>query len=164
MATLVGRWVGHRAVNYVATVPGVHGLAVAWVAEFVISMGLMVVVMGVNRSERLRPYTGWFAGGLVVVYITFEAPLSGMSMNPARTVASAVFAHAWAGWWVYLTAPLLGMLGGIEVWRWVTAGRGAACGKFSHGAECFVRCSCGALPSGSRLSGKLDLESLARNA
>jgi aquaporin Z len=145
MALTVGRWVGHRAVNYVATVPGARGLAVAWVAEFSTAMVLMVVVTGANRSNRLRPYTGWFAGALVAVYITFEAPLSGMSMNPARTLASAVFANVWTGCWVYLTAPLLGMLAGIEVWRALARAVGGSrpCGKFVHGRQCFVRCECG---------------------
>jgi aquaporin Z len=145
MAVPGGRWVGHREVNYAATLPGASGLLVAWVAEFVISMGLMIVVTGVNRSERLRPYTGWFAGSMVAVYITIEAPLSGMSMNPARTLASAVFANVWTGWWVYLTAPLLGMLGGIEVWRVLARGVGGTrpCGKFVHAGQCFLRCECG---------------------
>src|SRR5262249_21016846 len=54
-------------------------------------------------------YTGLCAGALVALYITFEAPLSGMSMNPARSFGSALFAHAWPAYWIYVAAPLAGM-------------------------------------------------------
>ncbi|MCB9340223.1 MAG: aquaporin [Lewinellaceae bacterium] len=64
-------------------------------------------------------WTGWAAGFLLVIYITFEAPLSGMSINPARTVASALPANIWTGWWVYFLAPIGGMmLAGYLYRRW----------------------------------------------
>ena len=57
------------------------------------------------------------AGALVALYIIFEAPLSGMSMNPARTVASALPAHVWTDAWIYFLAPPLGMLSGWSITR-----------------------------------------------
>jgi len=42
-----------------------------------------------------------FAGILVATYITLEAPFSGMSMNPARTLASALPAQVWTAVWIY---------------------------------------------------------------
>jgi len=47
---------------------------------------------------------------LVATYIILESPLSGMSMNPARSFGSAVAARLWTGLWIYFTAPPLGML------------------------------------------------------
>jgi len=104
----------------------------------------MLLVLSTSNSRRLARFTGAFAGLLVAACITLEDPLSGMSMNPARTLASAVFANVWTGWWVYLTAPVLGMLGGIEVWRVLERGVGGTrpCGKFVHAGQCFVRCEC----------------------
>ena len=61
----------------------------------------------------------WLAGCLVATFITFESPLSGMSMNPARTFASALPSGIWAGFWVYLIAPPLAVSprtpGSVEV-------------------------------------------------
>ena len=97
-------------VNYVATLPGSFGTGVAFLAEMGISFLMMTVVLNVSNKMNLARYTGLFAGSLVVTYISLEAPLSGMSMNPARTFGSAFSAHAWNALWIYFTAPPLGML------------------------------------------------------
>lgn len=112
---LLGARLSAPAVNYVVTMPGSHGSSGAWLAEFAISFVMVTVVMAVKRIPRLAPRTGLFAGALVALFITFEAPLSGMSLNPARTFASSVVANCWNGWWIYFTAPVLGMLAAAEL-------------------------------------------------
>lgn len=129
---LLRAWVGDPAVNYVATVPGRWGLGVAFLAELAISFVLMLVVLAVLSRPRLAPFTGLFAGALVALYITFENPISGMSMNPARTVGSAAFAHVWTGWWLYFIAPPLGMLLAVELMRGRSAVRERMCAKMHH--------------------------------
>ena len=122
-------------VLYVATVPGPAGVAVAFVAEFLISFGLMLTVMFFLNTRRLGRLTGLAAGVLVATYITLEAPLSGMSMNPARTFASAAPGGPWTAAWVYYTAPVLGMLLAVEIYK---AGRGrtlSMCAKLDHSAR-----------------------------
>ena len=86
-----------------------QGVIVAFIAEFVIAFVLMSVVLRVSNTPHLARYTGLFAGALVATYITLEAPLSGMSMNPARTFGSAFVGHLWTGLWIYFTAPVLAM-------------------------------------------------------
>jgi aquaporin Z len=83
-------------------------------------------------------FTGWFAGLMVAVYITFETPLSGMSMNPARTVGSAVYAGIWTGWWLYFLAPLLGMLAAAELLGRQTGVHERMCAKLCHDVR--VKC------------------------
>jgi len=128
-------------VNYVVTVPGPAGAAAAFAAELGIAFGLMSVVLAVSNTPRLAPFTGLCAGVLVATYITLEAPLSGMSMNPARTLASAVPAATWRAFWIYLTAPLLGMLLASEVYRHATR-RAVRCAKLQHDTRhrCIFRC------------------------
>jgi aquaporin Z len=134
--------VSDPAVNYVVTVPGTAGVGAAFVAEGAIAFVLMSVVLAVSNTPLLAPFTGLCAGALVATYITLEAPLSGMSMNPARTLASAVPAATWCAFWVYLTAPLLGMLLAAEVYRRGTHGA-VRCAKLQHdgGRRCIFRCS-----------------------
>jgi aquaporin Z len=103
------------AVRYVVTVPGKYGLLIAFVAEGVITFILMTTILRVSNHARLAPYTGICAGFLVATYITLEAPFSGMSMNPARSFGSGFSAGVWTGFWIYLTAPLVGMLTAAEV-------------------------------------------------
>src|SRR5204862_5502510 len=92
-----------------------------------------------RRLARLTPY---LVGTLVATYITLEAPLSGMSMNPARTFGPALVGHVWHSLWVYFTAPPLGMLLAAEVYVRV-AGRGSVwCAKLLHlhGRRCIFNC------------------------
>jgi aquaporin Z len=103
-------------VNYVVTVPGSWGLFAALAAEFILSLVLMLMVLVTSNNDRLSKYTGIFAGILVATYITFEAPISGMSINPARTFASALPAQIWTAFWIYYFAPPLAMLLAAEIY------------------------------------------------
>ena len=142
--TAVGRmYVGHPSVRYVATLPG-GGLAAAWIAEFLIAFLLVTIIFNANRVPRLARSTGLFAGALVAAYITLEAPISGMSMNPARTFGSALWANLWTGWWVYFTAPTLGMLAATELHRRVAIRPDRLCARLTHSTRipCILRCNC----------------------
>jgi aquaporin Z len=143
-ALVLGDVVGHPAVNYVVTAPGPLGVGPAWLGEFAITFTMLCVVMLVNRVPRLAARTGWFAAALVALFITFEAPLSGMSLNPARSFASAAVATAWHGFWIYLTAPVAGALAGVELLRWRERRHERLCGKLAHDPTitCFLRCNC----------------------
>jgi aquaporin Z len=101
--------IAHPAVNYAATLPGMQGVILAFIAEFVIAFVFVSVVLRISNTPRIARYTGLFAGALVAAYITLESPLSGMSMNPARTFGSAVVGDLWTGLWIYFTAPVLAM-------------------------------------------------------
>jgi aquaporin Z len=142
-ATLLPGLVSDPAVNYVATTPS-GGAGLAFLAEFCLAFVLLSVVLTLNRSPRVAPYTGAVAAVLVALFISVAAPISGMSINPARSFGSAVWARVWAGFWIYLSAPLLGMLAGVELQRWLTARHERLCGKLTHDetVTCFVRCSC----------------------
>lgn len=131
----------HPSVNYVATTPGDAGAAIAFAAEATISFFLMAVVLAISSSARFSGWTGAAAAVLVAAFITFEAPLSGMSMNPARTFGSSVFAHS-SALWIYFTAPTLGMLAAAELAVRLGAARRILCAKLHHGstAPCIFRC------------------------
>jgi aquaporin Z len=135
--------IADASVNYAVTVPGAHGAAVALLAEAAISFGLMLVVLALSNRPALNRYTGIAAGVLVATYIGVEAPLSGMSMNPARTVGSALPAQVWAGWWVYFVAPTLGMLLAAEVYLRLQRAHPVLCCKLHHdnAQPCIFHCA-----------------------
>ena len=125
-------WVSHPAVNYVVTMPGTAGAFVALIAEMAIAFILMTVVLRVSSTPRLHKFTGLCAGILVAIYITVEAPISGMSMNPARTFASAVPAHHWAYLWIYFLGPVIGMAFAAEIYLRTRSVTSVLCAKLHH--------------------------------
>lgn len=129
-ALVLGEWAAHPTVQHVTTRPA-GSLWLAFAAELLISGLMMTVVLHVSNRPRLAPYTGWCAAACVAIFITLEAPISGMSMNPARTFASFTHAGGWSDYWIYLLAPPLGMLGAAELYR-VTSRLGVACAKMRH--------------------------------
>jgi aquaporin Z len=131
------------SVRFAVTAPGMGGQAEAFVAEFAISFVLMTLVLASSNSRRFAPFTGLFAGLLVASYITFEAPISGMSMNPARSFASALAARHWTALWIYFVAPPLGMLSASEVYARVCGAPHIFCAKLNHGRSgpCIFRCN-----------------------
>jgi aquaporin Z len=135
--------VAHPAVNFVATTPGPRGIVIAFIAEVIISFILMSVVLKVSNTARLARFTGLFAGALVMTYISIEAPLSGMSMNPARTFGSALSANTWTALWIYFTAPPLGMLLAAETYLRLAGARKVFCAKLHHhnNKRCIFRCN-----------------------
>jgi aquaporin Z len=141
-ASLLGSAVADPAVNYVVTVPGPRGAGVAFAAEALISFLMMMVILTVSNSARLSRFTGLSAGLLVATYITLEAPLSGMSMNPARTLGSALPGNLWTALWVYFTAPPLGMLLAAELHVRLRGVQPVLCAKLQHEGtlHCIFRC------------------------
>ena len=129
-ATLGAR-LSHPAVHFVTTRPGTGGVIAAFAAEAAISFVLMTVVLAVS-SSRHQEWTGVCAGVLVAVYIALEAPISGMSMNPARSLASALPAGELRSLWIYLVAPPLGMLAAAAPMRRRAA---RACAKLRHAPD-----------------------------
>ena len=123
---------GDSAVRYAVTVPGVYGEVGAFVGEVTISFVLMITILFLTNRETLARYTPYFVGALYAIYITFETPLSGMSMNPARTFGSAFQASYWHALWIYFIAPTLGMLAAAEVYLRARGGVGPYCAKLYH--------------------------------
>ncbi len=142
---IAGAWLSDPSVNFAVTTPGPAGALWAWLAEFIISYILMAAILAANRRPAIAPFTPWIAGTLVGVYIFLEAPLSGMSMNPARTFGSAIWATTWTAWWIYFTAPIFGMLLAVEMQRLMVAAPQHLCIKFihCHKISCLCSCHCG---------------------
>jgi aquaporin Z len=146
VAAILGNLFTGPPISYAVTLPGPKGVAVAFVAEAVISFGLMSTVLAFSSSSRLTRFTGLAVGCLVALYISVELPLSGTSMNPARTLASAAPGMIWQDFWIYLLAPPLGMLASAQLHLVTRGSRAAGCAKLLHPKS--VRCiHCGHRPA-----------------
>jgi aquaporin Z len=162
-ALLLRPWIADPAVNYVATMPGRSGPALAFVAEAGISFVLMLVVLSASNYTPTARFTGVFAACLVAAYITVEAPLSGMSMNPARTFGPDLVSGAWSGLWIYFVAPPLGMLAAAELYVRVRGHATIRCAKLHHDDGPCIFCGQeGAMADGASDEGKRQAAGLPR--
>jgi len=146
-SALIGPPLQHSAVNYAATMPGPGGPWTAFAAEFAISTIMMSAILWTSNSAWLSRFTPLFAGTLIAAFITFEAPLSGMSMNPARTFGSAFSAAEWTGLWIYFMAPAMAMLLASLLYRLQRGADRVYCAKLHHhnSQRCIFHCRYGDL-------------------
>jgi aquaporin Z len=143
----IGLPLQHQSVRYVATVPGPQGAYVAFAAEAAISFVLFYTVLATSNHPRWAGFTRYAVATLVAIYIAVESPISGMSMNPARTFGSAAVGEIWTALWIYFVAPPLGMLAAAAVYRFTGRRRQVFCAKLHHHntQRCIFRCNWPAL-------------------
>jgi aquaporin Z len=139
---LIGFPLGSPSVRYVVTVPGRYGVWAAFLAEVFMGFLLMTLVLLSGSSARLARYTWLLVGLLVAMYVIVFSAVSGFGLNPARTFSSALFAGVWTAVWIYLSAPLLGMLMGAACFVTVAGMDKVYCGKIYHDLDspCPFRC------------------------
>jgi aquaporin Z len=125
---LWGEWATNVHVG--ATVPKAGGPFVALVAETAMVFLLVGVILTFVDRPRLMALTGVAAGTLVAVFVFVEAPVSGASLNPARTLGPAVVGGTFTDLWVYLVGPPLGALLVALLYRHRRST--VACGKLFH--------------------------------
>ena len=129
-------WIADRSVQYVATLPGPGGDGPAFAGELGMSFLLMLTVLTVSNRTRWMRFTGLCAAAMVGCFITFEAPLSGMSMNPARTFGPSLVGGLPHGLWLYFIAPPLGMLAAAEVFTRARGRLAVNCARLHHVGPC----------------------------
>jgi aquaporin Z len=128
-AAILGSSLSKPAVNYLVTVPGPYGTAAAFFAELFMATALMAVVLVLSNRVHLAGYVSYLVGVLITLCVFVFAPVSGFSINPARTTGSAFFAGVWTGGWLYFVAPLLGMSAAAEVYVRINGGDRVLCAK-----------------------------------
>ena len=121
-ALLLGRGYTKAGTNYVVTQPGSAGARAAFVAEWIISFVLMMTIMWALNDKKREQFAGLFIAVLLGFYLVVEEPFSGMSLNPARSFASAFAAREWKDLWIYFVAPISATLAASELFRWITGG------------------------------------------
>ncbi len=107
-----------RSVAFGATFPGpAYGDWWALLGEAATTFALITGLFFFLRHPRLRPFTPALFPLLYAVMVFAEAPVSGTSTNPARSLGPSVVSGDWRGWWIYWLGPLLGTLPGVAIFR-----------------------------------------------
>lgn len=107
-----------RSIRFGATVPGgVYGPWLALAGETATTFCLVFGLFIFLGHDRLRRFTPALFPALYAVMVLLEAPVSGTSTNPARSLGPAIIADVWTGWWVYWVGPALGVVLALLVLR-----------------------------------------------
>ena len=107
-----------KPLTYAATTPaaGLDPL-VAILLEALCTVVLVATVFVFLGNPRLRRFTAWTMGPMYAVMVSLEAPWTGTSTNPARSLGPAVVTGTWQGFWIYLLGPALGAAAGVALAR-----------------------------------------------
>jgi aquaporin Z len=99
-----------RSVDFGATMPGPGFSTLSALAGEVVTTFVMVALLAVFLGfRRVRPFTPAIFPPLYSLMVFLEAPISGTSTNPARSLGPAIVSGQWEVWWVYWIGPLVGM-------------------------------------------------------
>ena len=105
-----------------ATLPA-GGPGQSFVLELILTLILMFVILCVSTGAKEKGITAGIAvGSVIALEALFAGPVSGASMNPARSLAPAVVSEHLEHLWVYLAAPVVGAVAAIPLCRCVHAG------------------------------------------
>lgn len=121
-------------------------LAEAAALELGMTAALVLLILTLLSTRKTAPFTGAAAGLLVAAFVFLEAPLTGTSLNPARSFGPALVMGDFGQYPFYLVVPLAGGAAGAAVYRFLgrLLGRNPSplCGKLRHprgGAPCPFR-------------------------
>jgi aquaporin Z len=120
---LIGLLGKHGSAGLTLPGPGIStGTALAW--EALLTTGLVSVILGTaSGAQALGPIAALGVGSYIILAGLFGGPVSGASMNPARSLGPALVLGNWTSWWAYLVGPLIGALIAVG-FAWVLRGPG----------------------------------------
>ncbi|XP_019173136.1 PREDICTED: probable aquaporin NIP-type [Ipomoea nil] len=91
----------------------------SFVVEIIISFLLMFVISSISTDDRatVGDLSGVVIGMTILLNVLVAGPISGASMNPARSIGPAIVKHTYRGLWVYILGPIIGMVAGAFVYN-----------------------------------------------
>jgi len=90
----------------------------SFIVEMVFTFFLMLVIIHVaTGSKEQGMFAGIAIGAVVFIEALVGGPISGASMNPARSIGPAIVSGNFNAWWIYLLAPVTGAVAAIPVYQ-----------------------------------------------
>lgn len=129
VAAVIVYWIGSGAPDFAAggfaangfgdLSPGKFGLVSVFVIEVVLTAMFLIVILGSTSKAAPAGFAPLAIGLALFVAHLIGIPVSNASLNPARSIASALFAStgAWSQIWMFIVAPLVGGAVGALIWR-----------------------------------------------
>ncbi|PIN22191.1 Aquaporin (major intrinsic protein family) [Handroanthus impetiginosus] len=118
LATYTGKLVYGIKAELMMTKP-LHGctfsaFCVELIATFIV---LFLTTSLFNQPQSPGPFSGFVAGVAICLGVLISGPVSGGSMNPARSLGPALVTWRFEHLWIYIVAPIIGAIGGVFVYR-----------------------------------------------
>jgi aquaporin NIP len=100
-----------------ATIPAGSNMQ-SFILEFILTFFLMLVIINVAKGSKEQGlFAGIAIGSVVLLEAMFAGPVSGASMNPARSLGPAIVSGEIKQVWIYITAPVLGAVASIAIYK-----------------------------------------------
>jgi aquaporin Z len=100
-----------KSVAFGATLPGSGTtLSTVFLGEMITTFTMISLLAVFLGFRKIRPFTPAIFPPLYAIMVWAEAPISGTSTNPARSLGPSVISGQWQGWWIYWIGPMAGML------------------------------------------------------
>jgi len=92
----------------------------SFILELIITFFLMLVIISVaHGSKEQGMFAGLAIGSTIMLNIIFAGPITGGSMNPARSLAPAILSGHFEHLWIYILAPILGACAAVLTWNYI---------------------------------------------
>ena len=132
------------------TLPG-HGISTptAMLWEIVLTTGLVSTILGVSSgAQQLGPIAALGVSSYIALAGLWGSPVSGASMNPARSLGPALVLGNWSSWWAYAVGPVVGGILAVG-FAWILRGAGGGrSGRFAAQGTLGVTWQPGAIEPG----------------
>ena len=145
-----------RSVDLGLTRPGVgYTPTIALIAELIITFSLIFLVFWAVDKHAVARFKPYLAGLLIALLVMIEAPVSGTSLNPARSFAPAMLSGIFNDFWLYVVGPVCGAVLAVVLYRQIGGEKsGTGCAKLHHTDRyscLFAGCGYRRFPTGTRL-------------
>ena len=89
----------------------------SFILEIILTFVLMLIILLVSQNDKVKNYIAPAVGGIVLLEALVAGPISGASMNPARSLGPALVSGEINSLWIYLVAPIIGAVLASYCWR-----------------------------------------------
>lgn len=116
LASVILRFLFAEHGNLGTTLPS-GNWEISFILEIILAYLLMIVILFVSQNKLVNQFTGLAVGAVVMLEVIFAGPITGASMNPARSIAPAIVSGNVSQLWIYIIAPIVGAILASLTWN-----------------------------------------------